>query len=180
MGESKRKQLHAPKWQLHNNKQINRALAAYCQQHHPSDIHRLQANLTHGGRVPCAESSDHIMSLPARSPAPQRRKSIQLVERDMNRYDDENLTLPITKHEQKGRKRAGRLSEVQLLRRQAVSVHCIMLTTATPQVDLENEQQCIGGKSASGGRRLGELFSRGDSRLWCYCGLWHYGADDEH
>lgn len=47
---------------------------------------------------------------------------MSLGERDLNRYDDDNLTLPITKHEHKGGKRAGRLSEVQLLRRQAVSV----------------------------------------------------------
>lgn len=64
----------------------------------------------------------------SRSPA-ARRKSVSLGERDMNRYDDDNLTLPITKREQQGRKRSARLSEVQIFRRQAVSG--ILLLTDT-------------------------------------------------
>lgn len=63
--------------------------------------------------------------------SPSRRKTVSLLERDMNRFDDDNLTLPITKVERTKHKRGVSmggsmdiLSETQKLRRQAVSRHC--------------------------------------------------------
>lgn len=69
---------------------------------------------------------DRDMSRASASPA--RRKTIGLFDRDMNRFDDTNLTLPITKGEHKHKRGVSMggsmemLSQTQLQRRQAVSL----------------------------------------------------------
>lgn len=74
------------------------------------------------------------MSRATASPG-SRRKTVGLIDRDMNRYDD-NLTLPVTKGDRKHKRGVSiggsfdSLSETQLLRRQAVSEHGTETLTA--------------------------------------------------
>lgn len=120
------------------------------------------------------------------APSPGRRKSAGLVDRDMNRFDNNNLTLPVTKGEltlpvTKGERKGKRgvsmgggsiggslqiLSETQVLRRQAVSSYNLNQANEAEakEVDPQDLRRCEprgGVRAVESNNRL-----RRNYRLW--------------